>query len=96
MYPAIPENRKATLKIKKGDSNKDWLVGITKEELEKTKNIWLGKNKKDWSFRYDGFTWNNDIKAKFAEVLDKEETVTVVVDRVKGTVGFIFERGGYK
>ena len=42
----------------------------------------------DWCYGYDGFKWNNDKYIQFMRSIKVGESVSVVVDRVKGTVGF--------
>ena len=65
-----------------------WFVGITKEDIGQTKNDCVGKKRLDWGFTSIGFKVNNSIDVDFLEELKQGETVTVVVDRSKGTVGF--------
>ena len=60
LEPAIPVGAKATVKIKKGDNLKSWYVGITKEDPEKTKTVWLGAKKNDWSYGSSGYKGHNN------------------------------------
>ena len=49
--------------FKKMGSEGLWYVGITKEDIRKTKSIMLGKKRGDWSYGGLGFKRNNDIES---------------------------------
>ena len=95
LTPGIHIGSIAWLRIRRGDSNQGWYVGVTKLKVDHTKSSWLGKLDQDWSMAWGGKKCNNGIYEKFHDVVSDGDIVEIVVDRALGTVGF-YEQGVYK
>ena len=65
------------------------MVGITKEDIKETSTTYLGRKWLDWCFWSDyGLKGHKDKWVKFHEWLNEGEMIVILVDRIKGTVGF--------
>ena len=88
LVPEIPQGSRAYVRIKFEETNGSWYVGITGEHYKVTSSEYLGICFDDWSYNFKGRKFNhgksdNDPLLK----LQKGNIVTLMVDRIAGTLG---------
>ena len=79
----------------------NWFVGITKKDIWKGQfiNKRLGTKWLDWCYDSRGTGWTNNKSKLMGKYIKEDETLSVVVDRTLGIVGFFIDgkyQGAFK